>query len=112
MEGEEITAAAGDETAGDDTTKQPESFRETTEARLGKLESSTGTVPVAGADFVDEAGNSLTGRVRVLEARMEQLEAIQATNTENILKLSELCQTQYAGAAARIAALEETLKPA
>jgi hypothetical protein len=107
MEGEEINAGAAEEL------KAPDSFRTTTETRLANLEAGVppGHQPPAG-DVTDEDGNSLAGRVRVLEARMMQLETIQAENTANILKLSELCQAQYAGAVARIAALEEIPKPA
>jgi hypothetical protein len=43
---------------------------------------------------------------------MAQLEAVQADNTSNILRLSELVQTQLGGAVSRIAALEVASRPA
>jgi hypothetical protein len=107
MEGEEITGGAAEE-------RPALSFRELIERRLEALEGTAlpGMAPRQVGDITDEEGNSLAGRVRVLEARMMQLETIQAENTSNILKMSELCQFQYAGVVARIAALEATLKPA
>jgi hypothetical protein len=87
-----------------------ESFRTIIENRLAKLEG--GPAPAIAGDSVDGDGNSLAGRVRVLESRMAQLEAVQADNTSNILRLSELVQTQLGGAVSRIAALEVASRPA
>lgn len=63
---------------------------------------------------VDDEGSSLAGKIRTFEARILAVETVQAENTSNILRVTDLVQTQLAGATSRIAALEadvRALKP-
>lgn len=94
-----------------ETAERPaRSFRAEIEQRLEALEAGSNGASAGAGD--DGQGNSLVGLVRTHDARLTQLETIQAENTSNILRLSDLVQTQLAGAVARIAQLEAAAKPA
>lgn len=66
--------------------------------RLTKLES--------GGAIVDEDGNSLAGKIRTFEQRILQVETVQAENTSNLVRLSDLVQTQLGGINQRLANIE------
>lgn len=90
------------------------SFRTDMENLLTEFHDRLTKCETAGTAGTDEDGNSLAGKVRTFESRILAVETLQAENTSNILRVTDLVQTQLAGATSRIAALEadvRALKP-